>query len=434
MSEVILPCIQNDYIDSLYSIERVILEHHTKIETWFRQQWLKYPAPIYSSVDVRNSGFKIAPIDTNLFPAGFNNLHLSAIALAVQALQTTLMQRFPNCLRILIIPENHTRNLFYFESLAVLYTILQQAGYEVRIGSLIQDLKDDFIVNLKSGEQLVLEPLIRQGNRLGVKDFDSCVILLNHDLSEGIPELLQNIEQIILPCMDLGWHKRLKSTHFNYYAQVAHEFAAVLNLDPWFIIPAFEVCDALDFMTGEGVKELEKKAIKLFEQMEQAYKQREIAKSPYLVIKADAGTYGMGVMTIRDPKELLELNRKERTRMAATKGGQKISQVILQEGIYTAETVENKGTAEPVVYMIGQHVIGGFYRIHQAKGFDENLNAPGMQFEPLSFNAPCHCPVLNEKLDCQQNRFYTYGVIARLAALAAGYEIKTVCNPQISVR
>ena len=27
------------------------------------------------SVDLRNSGFKLAPVDTNLFPGGFNNLN-----------------------------------------------------------------------------------------------------------------------------------------------------------------------------------------------------------------------------------------------------------------------------------------------------------------------------------------------------------------------
>ena len=34
-----------------------------KIEAWFRNQWVKYPAPFYSSIDIRNSGYKIAPVD-----------------------------------------------------------------------------------------------------------------------------------------------------------------------------------------------------------------------------------------------------------------------------------------------------------------------------------------------------------------------------------
>ena len=55
-------------------IHEKIINNYQKIEGWFRNQWLKYPPPFYSSIDIRNSGFKIAPIDTNLFPAGFNNL------------------------------------------------------------------------------------------------------------------------------------------------------------------------------------------------------------------------------------------------------------------------------------------------------------------------------------------------------------------------
>ena len=51
-----------------------IIKNHMKIEAWFRNQWIKYPAPFYTSIDIRNSGYKIAPVDTNLFPAGFNNL------------------------------------------------------------------------------------------------------------------------------------------------------------------------------------------------------------------------------------------------------------------------------------------------------------------------------------------------------------------------
>ena len=43
------------------------------------------------------------------------------------------------------------------------------------------------------------------------------------------------------------------------------------------------------------------------------------------------------------------------------------------------ETVDDC-VAEPVVYMIDRYVVGGFYRVNEARGIDENLNAPGMQF------------------------------------------------------
>ena len=54
--------------------ERRILDSMTDIEHWFRQNWQEHTPPFYGSVDLRNSGFKLAPVDMNLFPGGFNNL------------------------------------------------------------------------------------------------------------------------------------------------------------------------------------------------------------------------------------------------------------------------------------------------------------------------------------------------------------------------
>ena len=45
-----------------------------------------------------------------------------------------------------------------------------------------------------------------------------------------------------------------------------------------------------------------------------------VKEEPYIVVKADAGTYGMAVMTVRDPQELLTLNRKQRTTHDGFKG------------------------------------------------------------------------------------------------------------------
>jgi glutamate--cysteine ligase len=74
--------------------------------------------------------------------------------------------------------------------------------------------------------------------------------------------------------------------------------------------------------------------------------------------------------------------------------------------------------------MIDRFVVGGFYRVHSGRGKDENLNAPGMHFEPLAFRdqllaaRPCQNP------DAAPNRFYAYGVVARLAQLAASLELE----------
>jgi len=74
--------------------------------------------------------------------------------------------------------------------------------------------------------------------------------------------------------------------------------------------------------------------------------------------------------------------------------------------------------------MIDRYVVGGFYRVHAERGRDENLNAPGMHFVPLPFATSCNLPDSNAEPDLAQNRFYAYGVVARLAMLAASIELE----------
>ncbi|MEF3193410.1 MAG: glutamate--cysteine ligase, partial [Halothiobacillaceae bacterium] len=56
------------------------------------------------------------------------------------------------------------------------------------------------------------------------------------------------------------------------------------------------------------------------------------------------------------------------------------------------------------------------------RGDDENLNAPGAHFMPLAFDDACATPHSDLAPDAPPNRFYAYGVIARLALLAAARE------------
>lgn len=409
----------------LHLIEQQLLSNQVGIESWIRQQLHLTPPPFYSSVDLRNAGYKIAPIDTNLYPAGFNNLNEDFIPLCIQAVQATLEQMAPKVSKILIIPEDHTRNIYYFENIFILYEILTNAGYEVRIGSLLAELRETKTVNLSEGRSIQLEPIIREEDKLKTSDFTPCLILLNNDLANGVPDILKNLKQTIVPPISMGWHSRLKSDHFQLYEQIATEFAAEFNFDPWLFNPLFRYCGEVNFMSMEGETCMINHATQLFSEIRQKYKEYNITEPPFLVIKADAGTYGMAVMTIKDPEELKNLNRKERTRMAFTKGGRDVTQVLLQEGVYTFETWgEENAVAEPVVYMIGKHVIGGFYRVHAGKGQTDNLNTPGMNFKPLAFKTSCNIP--NKNSDSCVNRFYVYGVIARLALLAAARELTQV--------
>lgn len=405
----------------LAQLERDLLDSQVKIECWLRDQWRKTPASIYSSVDLRNAGYKLAPVDTNLFSAGFNNLNPEFIPLCAQAMQTTMETMSPNVTKILLIPENSSKNIFYYDNLAVLQDILNKAGFEVRIATLLSHIKEAKTIDTPAGNSVVLEPVTRKDNELWVGDFKADLILLNNDLTGGVPEILENISQKMLPPKEMGWSTRLKSGHFQHMQNVATEFANEFDLDPWNFAPLFRYCGEVNFATRDGENCLVRHAETLFKAIEAKYKEYNVKDAPFVVIKADAGTYGMAVMTIKDPEEIRSLNKKQRAKMTSSKGGQAVTSVIVQEGVYTYETIgEDKSVAEPVVYMIGRHVVGGFYRVHQARGKDENLNAPGMNFEPLAFAEVGSCPGKTQ----DDNRFYSYGVIARLAALAAAREIK----------
>ena len=108
-----------------------------------------------------------------------------------------------------------------------------------------------------------------------------------------------------------------------------------------------------------------------------------------------------------------------------------MTDLLVQEGVYTFETWgDANAAAEPVVYTIDHFVVGGFYRVHTGRGRDENLNAPGMTFESLAFADTCICPDPGKSPDAKSNRFYVYGVIARLALLAAAREVKAVQSQQ----
>ena len=412
----------------LLSLEKSMLDAMPKIEHWFRCQWLEYGSPFYASVDLRNSGFKLAPVDTNLFPGGFNNLNRDFLPLSVQAAMVAVEKVCPEAHRLLIIPENHTRNTYYLRNVVELVHIMKQAGLDVRVGSISPEITQPTSLETHDGHMLLLEPVVRVGNRIKLinpelGDFDSCAILLNNDLSGGIPDILKNLEQNLIPPLHAGWSTRRKSQHFSAYNRVAKEFADLLGIDEWLINPYFETCGEIDFNARTGEDCLAFKVEQLLEKIKFKYAQYGVTQTPFVIVKADAGTYGMGIMTVKSPDEVRDLNRKTRNKMAVVKDGLQVSEVIIQEGVYTFESID-QAVAEPVVYMMDHFVIGGFYRVHTGRGVDENLNAPGSQFVPLAFEKPCTLPDCTDSPDAAPNRFYAYGVVARLALLAAAIELQ----------
>jgi glutamate--cysteine ligase len=342
----------------------------------------------------------LAPVDTNLFPGGWNNLSPEMLPLAVQAAQAAIEKICPEAKNLLIIPENHTRNTFYLSNVVQLQRIFHMAGLNVRIGSINPEIKESTTIDLPGGEQVTLEPVLRTKH--------------------------------LLPPLHAGWSVRRKTLHFQSYEEVAKRFGKLLGIDPWLINPMFNQCGDVNFAEGLGIEALRSNVDALLTKIKRKYKEYGINEKPFVVVKADNGTYGMGIMTVRDVSDLDVLNRKTRNKMSVIKDGQVVSDVIIQEGVLTNERM-NDAVAEPVVYMMDRYVVGGFYRVHAERGVDENLNAPGASFVPLAFAETPHLPQPGMKPGASvPNRFYMYGVIGRLAMLAASYELEST-DPEAEV-
>ena len=433
------------YLPQLQAFERQILSNQTKIEAWFRSKWKEHKPPFYGSVDIRNAGYKMASIDMNLFPGGFNNLNPNFIQLASHAALDAVERACPQAKSVLIVPENHTRNTFYLQNVYALSNILRNAGFEVRLGSINPEITEPVELETALGDTVTLEPLQRTRGRVHLADgFSPCLILLNNDLSAGVPDILKDISQTVLPPLHGGWTTRRKTAHFSAYNDVAAEFAALVGMDEWQINPYFEQISGLNFQEREGEDALADAVERMLAKIQAKYDEKGITDQPFVIVKADAGTYGMGVMSVKSADEVRGLNRKNRNKMAKIKEGLEVSEVIVQEGIYTYETLHG-AVSEPVVYMIDRFVVGGFFRVHEGRGADENLNATGMSFVPLNHAIPVAESNQNDECsrrvfeqwqelgvpqtktadpDCGCNRLYVYGVMARLSLLAAAVELE----------
>lgn len=415
---------------AINELEQRMLDATPVIERWFRLEWMEHTPPLYCAVDLRNAGFKVAPVDTDLHPRGWHNLSPETLPLAVQAAQAAIEKVCPEAHNLMIVPENGSPPAYYYASLAKLQEIFRMAGLNVRFGSIDPDLKHDTEVKAPGGVTLTIEPAQRSRYRMGLTHFDPCTILLNNDLRDGAPGILEDLhEQYVLPPLQAGWSVRRKSRHFQCYQDVAKRFGKLIGIDPWLINPEFASCGCIDIHEPSGDECLRTNVKAVLARVRRKYKEYGINEKPFVVVKADYGPSGMGIMTVHDLKELDKLQEKSVQARAAAR--MPVGEVIIQEGVLTSERI-NDAVAEPVVYMIDRYVVGGFYRAHAERDVDENLKAPGARFVPLPFSSDAHLPRPGAAGGpASTNRFYMYGVIARLAMVAASYELEAT-DPELA--
>jgi len=372
----------------IHNILEILESKSSAIDAWFENEYSRTLPLFFCSVDIRDSGTKIAPVDTNVFPGGFNNINSDELPDVIDASEK-FMKKYCVGHKILLIPESHTRNQAYLKNIEVLKKILESNNREVIIAPL---------ENIKNNNSVISTDA----------NFTPDTIILNNDLSDGIPQALKgNTMQQIIPSLQYAWSIRRKSSHFKEYKEILDKFCTEFRIDPFYLSATFNECNNVNFKTSTGLEGVIKKVEAIFETIEEEYKQHNLHEKPYVFIKADSGTYGMGIMHITRPDEIYSLNKDARKKMHKIKGGTINDRVIIQEGIETAITYQNN-VAEPLIYLIGGNPVKNLLRVNSTRNNIDNLNKSGATFVTMNTDSYSNSPI--------------YLLVAKLASLAASKE------------
>jgi len=413
---------------ALRELDQILVDEAERIEDLLAYHRNQVICPVYTSVDIRRNRHKAAVVDANAFPAGFNNLSQRSAAAAANAIQGYMGKVYPGARDLLILGESHTRNTWYFQNLKALQDLFTQAGYQVTLGTMAEELFPEATVRTALGDEITLHGVLREGDALIAGGIVHDVVILNNDLSGGTPDLLDGLDQPITPPPCMGWHRRSKSEHFRIGNELARQLGAYVGFDPWLISAEHVRVDGVDFKAREGLDSVAAEVDAVLARVRAKYDAYGIEREPHVFVKADAGTYGMGITTATSGAQFLALNSKGREKMAKGKEGVRTSSVIVQEGVHTSVRA-GAAVAEPVMYMVCGRVVGGFNRIHEAKGDDANLNAPGSRFEPLAFTTQLTGDPGPDETVLDEVSAHVYQVLGEVASIATGYELKLADAP-----
>lgn len=394
-------------------IHQALVENQERALQWFRDQSSGLSWTVYSSFDIRNSGYKVAPVDANIFPAGFNNICGQDFDHAVELMGSFLKQHYSGAKCIALITEEHTNNAFYWQNVWTLSEIIRNAGKEVRV-ALPKAFEGPIEVQTSGGQKVEVFSAERKESGLSLNGFQPDLVISNNDFSEEYGEWISGLDLAFTPPHALGWHRRKKSSFFTQYNQLATEFSEAIGLDPFVFRVETKIFDQFDIGDESNRQQLAGSVDQFIADLQPEFDQRGIDSKPFVFVKNNSGTYGLGILQADGGDEVLSWNNKSRKKMKASKGGKGIQQVIIQEGIPTDMT-GNGETSEPVIYMIGSEPAGGFLRTHSAKGPTENLNSPGAIYKRLCLS---DLTIAWEGKPLES----VYGWVARMGALAIAKE------------
>lgn len=395
------------------TLHKQTLANMNEICAWFSAKTASLSYPIYSSYDIRDSGYKVSNVDANIFPAGFNNICPTDKETSIGLMNKYIVRHYgANVKKILLVTEEHTNNAFYWENVYTIKSLIEASGITVKV-AIPRDLPEPLNITSSAGHEVQVHSALMNGPLMN--DYKPDLIISNNDFSEAYEEWAKTVTDFPMnPPRELGWYQRKKSTYFKYYNQLVEEFSAIAKIDPFLLRVETELFENFDIGDEKSRETLALRVDAMIEKLKVEYKKRGIEQEPFVFVKNNAGTYGLAVIRVGSGAEVKEWSYKSRKKMKAAKGGRDVEEVIIQEGIPSIVQSDD-ASAEPVIYMIGCDLAGGFLRTHSEKSSTESLNSPGAVYKrlcvsDLAINTP-GCP--------QEN---VYGWTAKLGLLAIAHE------------
>jgi glutamate--cysteine ligase len=395
------------------SLHRNYCEKEKTLQDWFCRKTKDLSYPIYSSYDIRDSGFKVSNVDANIYPAGFNNICPTDKETSEDLFGNYLKAHYGDVRKILLITEEHTNNPYYWDNVATIRNLLEAGGRSVLVAF---PRKRNEPLQVKSASGAEITVVSGDCDSPEVREFNPDVVISNNDFSEPLEEWASTVKKPVNPPRELGWYQRKKSRYFHHYNRLVEEFSALVGIDPFLLNARTEVFEHFDPADPDSLQTLADKVDAMIADLQVEYDKRGIAEKPFVFVKNNAGTYGLAVIRVSQGSEVLDWNYKSRKKMKAAKGGRDVEEVIIQEGIPSRVQAEG-ASAEPVIYMIGCELAGGFLRSHPEKSSTESLNSPGAVYKRLCVSD------LNVSLQGHPLE-NVYGWSARLGVLAIGLEAR----------
>jgi len=399
-------------MDAYQIIANAVESNTFLLNKWFAEKGREFSYPIYSSFDIRDSGFKCASVDANFFPSGFNNLKTTSCQKGAHFFKLYIDHNYPGTRHIHIYPESHTRNSSYIKNIQALKEILTSAGYFVTSGS--NDLNS---FSIKCGSNinfnydsliLVDEGIIVEG--IGKPD----LILLNNDLSRGVPAEI--LLQQTTPPVKVGWHNRQKSQHFKFLNKCGIEVADLLGIDPWLFLTHCSDVQGINLLENASWDRLCSAVDDLLDCIRSIYHRYNINSEPRVFVKNNSGTYGVGILCVNSGEDLRQLSVRARRKAFYARSGVLPNSFLIQEAVPT-KIYSDEIPCESVFYLIGNQIAGQFLRMNPNGGEFTNLNTPSASF------------IHDEAMDIVSEAQRTaYSFLAQISSLAMGIEMQSICK------